>query len=133
MAEPTRGLLDTSVVIDHDILDSALLPDESAISAVTLAELAAGPHATRDDDERARRQDRLQWAAATWDALPFDAETARLYGRIFAAVRAAGRTRRARFADLLIASTAAANGLPLYTRNPADFAALEQLVKVIAV
>jgi hypothetical protein len=133
MAEPTRGLLDTSVVIDHDILDSALLPDESAISAVTLAELAAGPHATRDDDERARRQDRLQWAAATWDALPFDAETARMYGRIFAAVRAAGRTSRARFADLLIASTAAANGLPLYTRNPSDFAALEQLVKVIAV
>jgi hypothetical protein len=133
MAEPTRGLLDTSVVIDHDILDSALLPDESAISAVTLAELAAGPHATRDDDERARRQDRLQWAAATWDALPFDAETARMYGRIFAAVRAAGRTSRARFADLLIASTAAANGLPLHTRNPSDFAALEQLVKVIAV
>jgi predicted nucleic acid-binding protein len=131
MAEPTRGLLDTSVVIDHDILDSALLPDESAISAVTLAELAAGPHATRDDDERARRQDRLQWAAATWDALPFDGETARMYGRIFAAVRAAGRTSRARFADLLIASTAAANGLPLYTRNPSDFAALEQLVKVI--
>jgi hypothetical protein len=132
MAEPTRGLLDTSVVIDHDILDPALLPDESAISAVTLAELAAGPLATRDEDERARRQDRLQWAAATWDPLPFDGETARMYGRVFAAVRAAGRTSRARFADLLIASTAAANGLPLYTRNPSDFAALEQLVKVVA-
>lgn len=132
MAEPTRGLLDTSVVIDHDILDPALLPDESAISAVTLAELAAGPHATRDEDERARRQDRLQWAAATWDPLPFDAETARMYGRIFAAVHAAGRTSRARLADLLIASTAAANGLPLYTRNPSDLAALEKLVKIVA-
>lgn len=132
MAEPTRGLLDTSVVIDLDILDSARLPDESAISAVTLAELAAGPHATGDEDERARRQDRLHWAAATWDALPFDAETARMYGRIFSAVRAAGRTSRARLADLLIAATAAANGLPLYTRNPSDFAALEKLVKVVA-
>lgn len=132
MAEPTRGLLDTSVVIDHDILDSSLLPDESAISAVTLAELAAGPHATRDEDERARRQDRLQWAAATWDPLPFDAEAARMYGRVFAAVRTSGRTPRARLADLLIASTAAANGLPLYTRNPFDFEALEQLLRVVA-
>ncbi len=132
MAEPTLGLLDTSVVIDLDIVDSALLPDESAISAVTLAELAAGPHATGDEDERARRQDRLHWAATTWDALPFDAETARMYGRVFAAERAAGRTSRARLADLLIAATAAANGLPLYTRNPADFAALEQLVTVVA-
>jgi hypothetical protein len=131
MAEPSRGLLDTSVVIDHDIFDTALLPDESAISAVTLAELAAGPHATRSEQERARRQDRLQWAAATWDALPFDAEAARLYGRIFAATKAAGQSSRARLADLLIASTAAASGLPLYTRNPSDFAALKRLVKVI--
>lgn len=133
MAEPTRGLLDTSVVVDHDVIDSALLPDESAIAAITLAELAAGPHATQDEDERARRQDRLQWAAATWDALPFDASAARAYGRVFAATRAAGRSSRARLADLLIASTAAANGLTLYTRNPDDFASLEQIVPVIAV
>jgi predicted nucleic acid-binding protein len=64
----------TPVVIDHDLVDPALLPDESATSAVTLAELAAGPHATTDHQERARRQDRLPWAAATWDPLPFDAE-----------------------------------------------------------
>lgn len=132
MAELSRGLLDTSVVIDHDALDPALLPDESAISAVTLAELAAGPHATRDGQERARRQDRLQWATATWDALPFDAEAARLYGRLFAASKAAGQTSRARLADLLIAATAAANGLPLYTRNPSDFGALDRLVRVVA-
>lgn len=131
MAEPNRGLLDTSVVIDLSEIDASRLPDESAISAMTLAELAAGPHAASDEDERARRQDRLQWAAATWDVLPFDVEAARMYGRMFAAVRAAGRTPRARLADLLIASTAAANGLPLYTRNPSDFAVLEQLVKVI--
>jgi predicted nucleic acid-binding protein len=115
MTEATRGVLDTSVVIDHDVIDVALLPDESAISAVTLAELAAGPHATEDKDERARRQDRLQWATATWDPLPFDAESARVYGRMFAAARAHGLTSRTRLAELLIASTAAANGLPLST------------------
>lgn len=132
MAEPSRGLLDTSVIIDHDVVDASLLPDESAISAVTLAELAAGPHATQDAEERARRQDRLQWAAATWDALPFDAAAARMYGRVFSASRAAGQSSRSRLADLLIAATAAAHGLPLYTRNPSDFIALERLLNVVA-
>lgn len=133
MTDITRGLLDTSVLIDHGQIDPARLPDESAIAAVTLAELAAGPHATEDREERARRQDRLQWAAATWDPLPFDAEAARAYGRVFAATRAAGRTSRARMADLLIASTAAANGLPIYTRNAADFEALKGIVRVVVV
>ena len=133
MTEPTKGLLDTSVVVDLDLVDPSLLPDECAIAAVTLAELAAGPHAADDEQERARRQDRLQWVASTWDALPFDAAAARTYGRIFAATRAAGRSTRARLADLLIASTAAANGLPLYTRNPADFVGLDQIVRVIPV
>jgi predicted nucleic acid-binding protein len=132
MTEATRGVLDTSVLIDHDLIAAERLPDESAITAVTLAELAAGPHATEDNDERARRQDRLQWAAATWDPLPFDADSARMYARVFAATRA-GQSSRARFADLLIASTAAANGLPLYTRNPSDFAALKRLLKVVKV
>jgi predicted nucleic acid-binding protein len=133
MTDPSRGVLDTSVLIDHDIIAAVQLPDESAITAVTLAELAAGPHATENKDERARRQDRLQWATATWDPLPFDADAARMYGRVFAAARAAGQSSRARLADLLIASTAAANGLPLYTRNPADFAALKRVVKIVKV
>ncbi len=133
MTEQTRGLLDTSVVIDHDLIDPALLPDESAISAITLAELTAGPHATEDKNERARRQDRLQWASVTWDPLPFDAEAARVYGRMFAAARTAGRSSRSRLADLLIASTAAANSLPLYTRNPADFDALKGIIKLVSI
>src|SRR5205814_8820416 len=112
MTEPTRGLLDTSVVIDHDLIDSRSLPDESAISAITLAELAAGPHATEDKDERARRQDRLHCATATWDPMPFDAEAARLYARMFAAPRAAKQPSRSRLADLLIASTAAPSSVP---------------------
>lgn len=130
MPEPSRGLLDTSVVVDHDIVDADLLPDQSAIAAVTLAELAAGPHATEDDGERARRQDRLQWAAATWDALPFDADAARSYGRVYAATRAAGRSTKSRLADLLIAATAAGNGLTVYTRNPSDLQGLETVIHV---
>jgi len=133
MPEPSRGLLDTSVVVDHDVVDPASLPDESAIAAVTLAELAAGPHATDDEEERARRQDRLQWAAATWDPLPFDGDAARAYGRVFAATRAIGRSSRARLADLLIAATAAAAGLPVYTRNAGDLAGLDEIVNVIEI
>jgi predicted nucleic acid-binding protein len=133
MNEPTRGLLDTSVLVDHDVLDPKALPDESAISAITLAELAAGPHATDDDEERTRRQDRLQWAAATWDPLPFDADASRAYARVFAAVRATGRSSRTRVADLLIAATAASNGLHLYTRNPADFVGLDHVLTVVGV
>ena len=129
-----RGLLDTSVVIDLDQIDAAGLPDEVAISVVTMAELAAAPHATTDADERGRRQDRLQWAEGTFEALAVDAAVARAYGRVYAAVAAAGRKARGRRAfDLLIAATALANGMPLYTRNANDFTGLEDLIQVIEV
>ena len=130
IAAPTRGLLDTSVVIDMDRIDVDLLPDESAIASITLAELVAGPHSARIDTERANRQDRLQWAAQTWDPLPFDTDAARMYGRVFSAMRVSGRSTRSRLADLLIASTAASNELALYTRNPNDFVGLEKLLTV---
>lgn len=129
-----RGLVDTSVVIDLGRVDSADLPLELAVSAVTLAELAAGPHATSDPAERARRQDRLQRVESTFDPLPFDAAAARAYGRIYAAVTAAGREARGRRAvDLLIAATALAAGLPLYTCNPDDFEQLGGTLDVITV
>ena len=129
-----RGVIDTSVVIDLESIDASALPREVAISSVTLAELAAGPHATDDPAERARRQDRLQRVEAAFDPLPFDLEAARAYGRVFAAVAGAGRTPRgARAVDLLIAATACAEGMPLYTRNPRDFRALDGLVDVSAV
>ncbi|MGL5927978.1 MAG: type II toxin-antitoxin system VapC family toxin [Dermatophilaceae bacterium] len=131
MAEPTRGLLDTSTLIDLPDLPADLLPDSSAISTVTLAELAAGPHATTDPVERAIRQQRVQWAEATFDALPFDRDAARVYGHLSALVVAAGHTPRRRVADLQIAATAAAAGLPLFTRNPADFAGLHLALTVI--
>ena len=200
MSSGVRGLLDTSVVIDLDLINSDDLPDETAISAITLAELAAGPHAAMDKQERGRWQDRLQWAASSWDPLPLDAEVARAYGRLYATMRASSRgTRRRRFADLLVAATALAacgkthaafdgrcippepprfaglcvalrskytrasspgggsslvrlvsraprpsrrsrgfhhrllaHGLPLFTRNPADFSGLEDLVEINA-
>lgn len=131
---PPRGLVDTSVVIDMERIDPADLPVEIAIAAITLAELAAGPHATTDPAERARRQDRLQRAEATFDPLPVDANVARAFGRIYAAVATAGRKARGRRAfDLLIAATAVAAGLPLYTRNPDDFAGLADLLEVVSI
>ncbi len=129
-----RGLLDTSVIVDLDKVDPQRLPVEVAISAISMAELAAGPHAAGDPDERARRQDRLQRAEAAFDPLPFDIEAARAYGRIYAAVVATGRKARGpRAVDLLIAATACAQGLPLITRNVADFRGLDGVVKIVAV
>jgi predicted nucleic acid-binding protein len=122
------------VIIDLESLDPARLPVEVAVSALTMAELAAGPHATTDADERARRQDRLQRAEAAFDPLPFDADAARAYGRVYAAVASVGRKARgARAVDLMIAATACAMALPLYTRNGADFEALHDLIDVVVV
>jgi len=129
-----KGLLDTSVVIDLERIAGANLPAEIAISAVTLAELAAGPHATQDPQIRAARQERLQRVEAMFDPLPFDDEAARAYGLIYAAVVSAGRKARGpRALDLQIAAIALANELPLYTRNPKDLRAIEQLVEIVAI
>lgn len=133
-ARPLRGLIDTSVVIDLPAIEPGQLPVEIAISAMTLAELAAGPHATTDTAERARRQDRLQRVEATFEPLPVDANVARAYGRVYAAVASSGRKARGRRAvDLLIAATAVAAGIPLYTRNPHDFDGLSDLLQVVTI
>lgn len=130
----SEGLLDTSVVVDRN--DAALvakLPDEPAISAITLAELTLGPLRAATVGERAVRQDRLQRVEAEFEPIPFDAEAARSYGHIAAAVAEIGRSHRRRMADLLIAATAHANRLPLYTRNPDDFAGLGKLISIVPV
>jgi predicted nucleic acid-binding protein len=128
-----RGILDTSVVIDLAMIEPGALPREVAVTSITMAELAAGPHATSNAAERARRQDRLQRAEAAFDPLPFDAAAARAYGRIYAAVAAQGRKARgARAVDLLIAAVACSVGLPLCTRNPNDFTGLDDLVTIVA-
>ncbi len=132
MAETTardRGLIDTSIVIALDRVDPNILPNELAIATITLAELAAGPHAADDLAERARRQERLQCTEATFEPIPFDAECARAYGRVYAQTIAGGRKARGRRAvDLLIAATAVAAELPLYTANPGDFSGLQDLI-----
>jgi len=129
-----RGLVDTSIVIDLGQIDESALPLELAVSAITMAELAAGPHATTDPAERARRQDRLQRAEATFEPLPVDADVARAYGRVYATLLSSGRKARGRRAlDLLIAATAVAADLPVYTRNPGDFEGLSGVVEIVAV
>ena len=133
-AVDTPWLLDTSVVVD--LADPAViesLPETTAISVVTLAELAAGPLVTDDDAERARRQRHLQEVEALYDPIPVDAAAARAFGEIVSAVRRAGRQPRRRQFDLLIAAVARANRLAVATRNPVDFAGLDDLVEVHAV
>lgn len=121
------GLLDTSVVIELGSLTLDELPAESFISAVTLAELSVGPLVATEDAERIARQAVLQVAESSFSALPFDAESARVFGRVAAALRASGRKRRARAYDALIAATALRHALPVYTRNPADFEGIDGL------
>lgn len=129
-----RALIDTSIVVDLDQIPATYLPDTMAVSALTLAELAAGPHAATQAQERARRQELLQRVEATFDLLPFDADAARAFGRLYPAVAALGRKARGRRAvDLMIAATAVAAELPLYTRNPDGFAGLQDLLELEAV
>lgn len=125
--EAATGLLDTSTVILLERLDVGDLPPEPLISAITLAELSVGPLVAGTDAERAARQARLQRAEADFDPLPFDADAARAFGRVAASLRQAGRKVQARAYDAMIAATAIANGLPLYTVNPADFEGVTEL------
>ena len=130
----SEGLIDTSVLIDwDDPAVGATLPDMVAISAITMAELAAGPHLAREPLEKASRQARLQQVESLFDALDFDSAAARSYGQVVAAVVAAGRSHRSRVADLLIAAVAHSNRLALYTRNPQDFAGLDTLIALVAI
>lgn len=130
----SSGLLDTSVVVDwHNPVVVAGLPDEVAISAITAAELAAGPHLATTANESAKRQARLQEVESTLEPIAFDSAAARSYGLVVAAVSGQGRKPRSRFADLLIAATAHANRLDLYTRNSADFTGLHDLVNIVAI
>lgn len=127
------GLLDTSTLtLLPRLRDPAVLPDQPVISAITLAELSVGPLVATTDAERAARLAHLQQAEADFDPLPFDADAARAFGRVAAALRRSGRKPAARAYDAMIAAVALANSLPLYTCNPSDFAGIDGL-EVIAV
>jgi predicted nucleic acid-binding protein len=124
-----EGLLDTSAVLAlRRIRDPRVLPDVALISAVTLAELAVGPLVATDDAERARRQVQVQQAEADFHPIPFDAAAARVFARLAADCRRSGRKPAARTFDAMIAATAIAQGLPLYTANPADFDGIDELM-----
>jgi hypothetical protein len=128
-----RGVLDTSAVIDLPALDPARLPVEAAIPAIVLAELAQGVAMTKSAEQVMIRSQRLADIEAAFAAIPFDREAARRYGTLVALTIAANRDPRLRRIDLMIAATAAAHGLPLYTRNPDDFRGLDSAVTVIAI
>lgn len=124
----SRGLLDTSaVILLASVATPDELPEECLISAITLAELSVGPHVARNDIERAARQAHLQQAEADFDPVPFDGAAARAFGVVAASLRSAGRKPAARAYDALIAATALARGLPVYTCNPDDFRGIDGL------
>ena len=138
MTVASEGMLDTNILILRHLIDNALLPERSAISAVVLGELAAGVHHVIPDrpDSHIVRADRmalLQQAEAEFDPVPYGAAAARMYGRMSAAVVGLGRSPRARTADLMIAASAATEGLPLFTSNPDDYRGLATLVGIVAV
>lgn len=134
MAQPyLRGLCDTNILIQLERLIAEQLPAELLVSTITLAELAAGVHSANDAGERGRRIARLQRVEAAFSPLSFDAEAARHYGVIAGEIIATGRKPRGRVADLMIASVAAANSLPLFTTNADDFRGLDSVVTVVPV
>jgi predicted nucleic acid-binding protein len=133
VTQGTEGVVDTNIIVALKLFDQTALPDTFYITAITLGELAYGPHATDDPAKRAGRMAVLQYAEATFEPLPYGTEAARLYARLCVAVRAAGRRPRGRVADLMIAATAASNGLPLYTANPDDFRGVEDILDVVGV
>jgi tRNA(fMet)-specific endonuclease VapC len=132
-ARPGVGLLDTSTLLLLPRLsDASLLPAEPAISCITLAELAVGPLVAEGSQEQAARQAHLQQAEADFEPLAFDADAARAFGRVSASLRRAGRKTSARAYDAMIAAVAIANGIPVYTCNPDDFAGIDDL-EVVAI
>lgn len=133
MTSYPRGLGDTNILICLERLTADQLPIELLTSTVSLAELSAGVHSAENSAERARRVIRIQRVEATFNPLPFDVEAARQYGVIAAEVIRTGRKPRRRVAGLMIAAIAAANRLPLFTTNPADFSGLASVVTVVPV
>lgn len=131
VARHEQGVLDTStVILLPRIADPSLLPVQPLITAVTLAELSVGPLVASSEAERAARQAQVQQAEADFDPLPFDAAAARAFGRVAASLRAAGRKPSARAYDAMIAATAMANDMPVFTCNEGDFSGIDGLTVV---
>ena len=122
------GILDTSTLILLGRITAIdALPDAAFITAVTLAELSVGPLVATTDEDRVARQAHLQAAEADFDPLPFDAAAARAFGGVAASLRRSGRKATERAYDAMIAATAVAAELPVYTCNPSDFIGIDGL------
>jgi predicted nucleic acid-binding protein len=119
-----KAVLDTSVLIGADAPGDV----EAAISVASITELHFGVLVAEDDDERARRTDRLAAIEAAFDPLPISVEVARAWGRLAAAVSLRGGNPRRRQIDLAIAATATVEKVPLLTYNLADFEIIKDLV-----
>lgn len=133
MSKHERGVLDTSLIIGITSVKATQLPTQTSIATITLAELAAGTLAASDPKARGERLERLQWAQATFEAIPFDTAAAHAYARIYSAAITSGRKPRGgRALDLLIAATAISRSLPLYTLNPVDFKGVAKLMEIVA-
>ena len=116
-----RGLLDTSVFIADEQgrgLARERLPDEAAVSVVTLAELELGVHLAASEAVRARRLRTVQSMRATYVALPADEAVASAFAELVATARRAGR--RPKVQDTWIAATARAFDVAVYTQD-SDF------------
>jgi len=116
-----RGLLDTSVVVALGKGEKVELPDESAISVLTLCGLHHGV-LVASDAERPGRLATLTMVERAFDALAVDSRVAPHFGALMSSARARGG--RPGLADTLIAATALSHGLPIYSRDN-DFARLE--------
>ena len=128
MTRIEEGILDTSAVILIGQIPSTALPANPRITSITLAELAVGPLAAKDEKERLIRQARLLQAGADFDPIPFDDRAAMVFGTVSANLRRLGRKSAARTYDALIAAVAISRGLPLFTANPGDFEGIDSLV-----
>ena len=130
---PSVGVLDTCTFIDLGVLDPDDLPVYPELTTITLAELYQGVTMAKDPVTMAARAELLHAGVSEFEPLPFDADAAARYGSLVALVLDAGRNPRPRRLDLMIAAIASVQGLPLYTRNPADFKGLGELLTVHAV
>lgn len=124
----TGALLDTSVVVAGVESSRFGLPEEMAISVITLGELRAGVRLAHDPPARAARQRRLNAVREVFEPIPVDETVAEQYGEVLATARGAGRSSKA--TDLLIIATAAATGRVLHTLDKRQ-AALAEMVGVM--
>ncbi|WP_228833660.1 type II toxin-antitoxin system VapC family toxin [Nocardia brasiliensis] len=129
----SSGILDTCTYIDLYELEPVTLPKMPELTAITLAELHQGVAMAKDPIARAERSERLGVAIVEFDPLPFDEDAATRYGTLVALTLATKRDPRPRRMDLMIAAIASSRGLPLFTRNSADFRGLESMVEIVPV